>query len=97
MGDRLHQVIEQVRPRFDHVLLDTGAGISDVVLFTISLADEVLLVVTAEPTSLADAYSTVKVLAATMLPGIQRRTPGSTFPISQLPRGGVRPSARSGR
>lgn len=63
--DRLLALIEQLRPHYDHILLDTGAGISDVVLFTISLADEVLLVATPEPTSLADAYATVKVLAAT--------------------------------
>jgi flagellar biosynthesis protein FlhG len=63
--DKLLDVIARVRPRYDHVLLDTGAGISDVVLFTISLADEVLIVATPEPTSLADAYATVKVLAAT--------------------------------
>jgi len=63
--DKLLEVIAQVRPRFDQVLLDTGAGISDVVLFTISLADEVLVVATPEPTSLTDAYATVKVLATT--------------------------------
>jgi flagellar biosynthesis protein FlhG len=49
---------------FDHVLLDTGAGISDVVLYTVSLAGEVLVVVTPEPTSMTDAYATIKVLAA---------------------------------
>jgi flagellar biosynthesis protein FlhG len=54
-----------VRPRFDQVLLDTGAGISDVVLYTVSLADEVLVVATPEPTSLTDAYATIKVLATT--------------------------------
>jgi flagellar biosynthesis protein FlhG len=58
-------VIQRVRPRFDRVLLDTGAGISDVVLYTISLADEVLIVCTPEPTSLTDAYATIKVLATT--------------------------------
>lgn len=63
--DKLLDVIGRVRPRYDHVLLDTGAGISDVVLFTVSLADEVLIVATPEPTSLADAYATVKVLAST--------------------------------
>jgi len=63
--DRLIEVIAQVRPRFDQVLIDTGAGISDVVLFTISLADQVLMVATPEPTSLTDAYATLKVLAAT--------------------------------
>jgi flagellar biosynthesis protein FlhG len=63
--EQLQNVITEVRPRFDHVLLDTGAGISDVVLYTVSLADEVLIVVTPEPTSLTDAYATIKVLAQT--------------------------------
>ncbi len=45
------------------VLLDTGAGISDVVLFSVSLASEVLIVATPEPTSLTDAYAAIKVLA----------------------------------
>jgi flagellar biosynthesis protein FlhG len=63
--DQLHDVIQRVRPRFDRVLLDTGAGISDVVLYTISLADEILIVCTPEPTSLTDAYATIKVLATT--------------------------------
>ena len=63
--DQLQQVIADVAPKFDHVLLDTGAGISDVVLYTVSLAGEVLVVVTPEPTSLTDAYATIKVLATT--------------------------------
>ena len=63
--DQLLEVIEKVRPRFDRIILDTGAGISDVVLYTISLADEVLVVATPEPTSLTDAYATIKVLATT--------------------------------
>jgi flagellar biosynthesis protein FlhG len=63
--DQLQQVIEEVAPRFDRVLLDTGAGISDVVLYTVSLADEVLVVATPEPTSMTDAYAAIKVLANT--------------------------------
>ena len=63
--DKLIEVIETVKPLYDRVLLDTGAGISDVVLYTVSLADEVLVVATPEPTSLTDAYATVKVLANT--------------------------------
>ncbi|MDQ2780292.1 MAG: MinD/ParA family protein [Pseudomonadota bacterium] len=62
---QLQAVIDEVEPRFDHVLLDTGAGISDVVLYTVSLAGEVLIVATPEPTSLTDAYATIKVLAGT--------------------------------
>jgi flagellar biosynthesis protein FlhG len=49
-------------PHYDIVLLDTGAGISDVVLFAVSLASEVIVVATPEPTSLTDAYATIKVL-----------------------------------
>ncbi|RVU45001.1 MinD/ParA family protein [Rubrivivax rivuli] len=61
--EQLQKVIAELEPRFDHVLLDTGAGISDVVLYTVSLARNVLVVVTPEPTSLTDAYATIKVLA----------------------------------
>jgi flagellar biosynthesis protein FlhG len=60
---QLIDVLETLSPRFDHVLLDTGAGISDVVLYTVSLADDVLVVTTPEPTSLTDAYATIKVLS----------------------------------
>lgn len=57
------RLMAEVVPRYDVVLLDTGAGISDVVLFALSLASEILLVATPEPTSLTDAYATIKVLA----------------------------------
>ncbi|MEN9628850.1 MAG: hypothetical protein RJA10_2077 [Pseudomonadota bacterium] len=63
--EQLQKVIDDVAPRYDCVLLDTGAGISDVVLYTVSLAHDVLVVATPEPTSLADAYATIKVLATT--------------------------------
>ncbi|MCW5632380.1 MAG: MinD/ParA family protein [Rubrivivax sp.] len=63
--DQLQALVAEVAPKFDHVLLDTGAGISDVVLYTVSLAAEVLIVATPEPTSLTDAYATIKVLATT--------------------------------
>jgi flagellar biosynthesis protein FlhG len=49
--------------RFDLVLVDCGAGIGDNVLFFAGAAQEALLVVSPEPTSLADAYATVKVLS----------------------------------
>ncbi|MBV8604325.1 MAG: MinD/ParA family protein [Pelomonas sp.] len=61
--DKLLHILDVVKPRFDFVLLDTGAGISDVVLYAISLAREVMVVATPEPTSLTDAYATIKVLA----------------------------------
>ena len=61
--NQLIHVIDTLTPNYDVVLLDTGAGISDVVLFSVSLASEVLIVATPEPTSLTDAYAAIKVLA----------------------------------
>jgi flagellar biosynthesis protein FlhG len=63
--DQLQAVVTEVQPKYDHVLLDTGAGISEVVLYTVSLAADVLVVATPEPTSLTDAYATIKVLSHT--------------------------------
>ena len=60
--DDFLRVMAGLIPHYDIVLLDTGAGISDVVLFAVSLASEVLVVATPEPTSLTDAYATIKVL-----------------------------------
>ncbi len=58
----LFAALESIEPRFDVVLLDCAAGIgSDVQLFG-AVADEVLVVATADPTSLADAYALMKVL-----------------------------------
>ncbi len=62
MREELFRIVTRLAQQYDVVLLDTGAGISDVVLFTISLAHQVLVVATPEPTSLTDAYATIKVL-----------------------------------
>ncbi len=63
MRDDFLRIIGGLVPHYDVVLLDTGAGISDVVLFAVSLASVVLVIATPEPTSLTDAYATIKVLA----------------------------------
>jgi len=60
--DDFLKIVSGLIPHYDVLLLDTGAGISDVVLFAVSLASEVLVVATPEPTSLTDAYATIKVL-----------------------------------
>ena len=64
-GQRL-TLLEQVDSLdgdFDVLLIDTGAGISANVLFFASAAQETLVVVTPEPTSLTDAYALIKVLS----------------------------------
>ncbi|MEO6030905.1 MAG: MinD/ParA family protein [Burkholderiaceae bacterium] len=63
LREQLLHIIETLAPRFDRILIDTGAGISDVVLYAVSLADAVLVIATPEPTSMTDAYAAIKVLA----------------------------------
>ena len=80
--DQLLKIIETVAPRYDRILIDTGAGISDVVLYAVSLADEVIVVATPEPTSLTDAYATIKVLAT------QQQRNAVSLVVNQVSRSG---------
>jgi flagellar biosynthesis protein FlhG len=57
--------IECLQDDFDIVLIDTPAGVSKNVQYWAASASEVVLVATPEPTSLADAYATMKVLFQT--------------------------------
>jgi flagellar biosynthesis protein FlhG len=63
LREGLQAVVSTLCEKYDYLFLDTGAGISDVVLHTASLAEETLVVATPSPTSLTDAYATIKVLA----------------------------------
>ena len=49
----------------DLVLVDTGSGISDAVTYFTAAAQEIVVVVTPEPSSMTDAYALVKVLTST--------------------------------
>lgn len=49
--------------KMDFVLIDTGAGISQVVLGFIAVADDAIIVITPEPTSITDGYGIIKVLS----------------------------------
>ncbi|MCP3921807.1 MAG: MinD/ParA family protein [Desulfobacterales bacterium] len=53
---------ESLDAELDVVLIDTGAGISSNVLYFNLAADECLVVATGEPTSMTDAYATIKVM-----------------------------------
>ena len=55
--------LSQLIKDFDIVLIDTAAGISSNVLFFNINADDVMVVVTPEPTSITDAYALMKVLS----------------------------------
>ncbi len=47
----------------DVLLVDTGAGISRKVTYFLNASDEIVVVVTPEPTSMADAYAMIKIMA----------------------------------
>ncbi len=55
--------IESLDEEFDVVLIDTPAGVSKNVQYWTSSAAEVIMVVTPEPTSLADCYASIKILS----------------------------------
>jgi flagellar biosynthesis protein FlhG len=56
------EMLDGLETQIEILLIDTGAGISDTVLYFNVAAQEKIVVVTAEPTSLTDAYALIKVL-----------------------------------
>jgi flagellar biosynthesis protein FlhG len=58
----LAEVLRTLAAPFDHVLVDTAAGLGSAVLWFNTLADYSLVVVTPDPTALTDAYALIKVL-----------------------------------
>ena len=59
----LFSEFEVLEGRVDYFLIDTGAGISSNVMYFNLAADECIVVVTPEPTSVTDAYALIKVMA----------------------------------
>lgn len=55
-------LLESMPMNFDVFIIDTGAGISDMVLYFNLMAQEKIIVFTPEPTSLTDGYALIKVL-----------------------------------
>lgn len=64
-GQRLQLLTEldALEHTLDFLLIDTGAGISANVMYFNMAAQEIVVVVTPEPTSITDAYALMKVLA----------------------------------
>jgi flagellar biosynthesis protein FlhG len=63
MAETVKALLDMLDADYDTIFFDAGAGIGEVVLFFARLAHEVLLVVTPEPTSIMDAYATIKIMA----------------------------------
>jgi len=58
--DNLINSFKHLNENSDYILIDTGAGLNSSVLSFIKAADEVIMVVTSDPTSLTDAYAVIK-------------------------------------
>jgi len=64
------QLLEKMREtekNINFMLIDTAAGIADNVSGVLASASEIIVVVTPEPTSIVDAYATIKVILRTTL------------------------------
>jgi flagellar biosynthesis protein FlhG len=62
LSEGVQSILKSVEQKYDVILFDAGAGVGNVVLFFAGLSDEILLIVTPEPTSLMDSYATIKIL-----------------------------------
>jgi flagellar biosynthesis protein FlhG len=60
---QLLRMFNQFVSKDEIVLIDTSAGINKNVLGFVAAAEEVIVIVTPEPTSLTDAYALIKILA----------------------------------
>ncbi len=61
--------VSEIEKEYDVILLDTGAGASQSVINFTTAADEILLVLTPEPTSIMDSYSLIKLLSSSNYQG----------------------------
>ena len=59
---RLIEEFEAYDDNIDYLLIDTSSGISSNVAFFCMAAQEIIIITTAEPTALTDAYALIKVL-----------------------------------
>ena len=60
---RLLDELDMLEENFDVMIVDTEAGISENVTYFAAAAQEIIVVVTPEPTSITDAYALIKLLA----------------------------------
>ena len=60
---KLLDELEMLEEQFDVLIVDTEAGISENVTYFTVAAQEIIVVVTPEPTSITDAYALIKLLA----------------------------------
>lgn len=57
--------VDSLGDSYDYMLVDTAAGIGDNVMYFNLAAEDIIVVIDPEPTSLTDAYALIKVLSST--------------------------------
>lgn len=67
----------------DYIIMDTGAGISRSVLGFIACCDELILIITPEPTSLMDSYSLIKAVVHFKIKSKAKVVINRTFDIKE--------------
>ncbi|MFN2341269.1 MAG: MinD/ParA family protein [Halanaerobium sp.] len=61
--DKLIELGDQIENNYDYLLIDLGAGAAKSIVNTILAAEELILLLTTEPTSVMDSYSLIKILS----------------------------------
>lgn len=74
----------ELQQQADVLVIDTGAGLSENVLDFVRLASLAVIVATPEPTSIADAYATIKLLRRGSPEGLGIATPDAAPPAVGL-------------
>jgi flagellar biosynthesis protein FlhG len=59
----LISAFDSLTSSYDYLIVDTAAGIGDNVLYFNTAAEEILVIIDREPTSITDAYAVIKVLS----------------------------------
>lgn len=60
--EKIFNIFMTLDGKYDYIIFDTGAGISDSVVRFASIADTVIVVTQPEPTAITDAYAFMKVV-----------------------------------
>ena len=63
--DKIFNIFITLDDRYDFIIFDTGAGISDAVVRFSSISDTIIVVTQPEPTAITDAYAFMKVIKQT--------------------------------
>jgi flagellar biosynthesis protein FlhG len=61
--EKLIELGDQIEKNYDYLLIDLGAGAAKSIVNTILAAEELILLLTTEPTSVMDSYSLIKILS----------------------------------